>query len=114
MAILFCVLVSPLAHAADPQIENVSKGESKDLYFQINVSGTVYVKIAAKPGESACANFWWIKWPLGNIKALGRHCNFARFEIPGITDLALSSKLRVGGGENSLGNRLYGRPPDRN
>ena len=93
------IVPSPV-YAADPQIETVQKGESKDLYFQINLSGKVFVNVGSPPGGSNCAEFWWIKWPLGNIKSLGRHCGATSFDIPGLLDFAISSKLRVGGTDN--------------
>lgn len=93
-------MVLSSAHAADPQIETVQKGESKDLYFQINLSGKVFVNVGGPPGGTNCAEFWWIKWPLGNIQSLGRHCGVASFDIPGVLDFAISSKLRVGGTDN--------------
>lgn len=86
----------------DPQIHVVNKGQSADLYFQINIKGTVFVKVAAKPGESNCADFWWIKWPLGTVESLGRHCGAASFKIPGLFDFAFSSKLRVGATANQV------------
>lgn len=88
--------------AADSQIVDVPAHASKDLYFQFNLSGTVYVKIAAKLGGSPCAEFWWIKWPLGTIETLGMHCNFAAFEIPSLFGLSVSSKLRVGAAANPI------------
>lgn len=91
-----------LVHAAGAQLISLSPGDSADAYFEANLSGKVYVKIGAKAGDSACAEFWWIKWPLGNVESLGRHCDFAEFEIPGMLGLAISSKLRVGGATNPI------------
>lgn len=84
------------AIAADYQIIDVRPGETVDTYFQINLSGKVYVRIETKRGPS-CAEFWWIIWPFGTIKSLGRQCNGENFEIPGLSDFAFSSKLRAGG-----------------
>ena len=88
--------------AADPQIIEVKPGESADAYFSVNISGKVFIKIAAKPGEEACADFWWIKWPAASVTQLGRHCNAASFEIPGLFGWppSVSSKLRVGISKN--------------
>lgn len=77
-------------------------GETADAYFSINIKGKVFVKIAAKPGEEACADFWWIKWPWGTIEQLGRHCNGASFEIPSLFAFTLSLKLRVGGTKKTV------------
>lgn len=101
--LLLAVAPKPVfAQASDRRIYTVHKGESADLYFEINLKGVVYIRVAAKPGESNCANFWWIKWPFGNIVSLGRHCGTAGFKIPGVLDFAFSSKLRVGATENEV------------
>lgn len=90
------------ANGAGPKIVDIPPQKSVDLYFQFNLSGSVFVKIGAKPGDSPCADFWWIKWPLGTIEKLGRHCNFAQFKIPSVFDLSISSKLRVGAADNPI------------
>lgn len=91
------------AQVRDLEIHTIQKGQSSDLYFQINLKGRVFINIASRAGESNCANLWWIKWPLGNIEDLGRHCGLASFEIPTLfRNLAFSSKLRVGATENEI------------
>jgi hypothetical protein len=92
---------TPLA-ASDAQVIYVPPGESVDVFFQINTSGRVYVKIAAPAGEAPCADFWWIEWPLGTVSQLGRHCNEAVFEIPGLLAASISAKLRAGGATSQL------------
>lgn len=101
---LLMPLACNVARAADPDIFNVKPGESVDAYFSVNISGKVFVKIGAKPGEEACADFWWIKWPAGSVHQLGRHCNGASFAIPGLFGWppSVSSKLRAGGAKNPV------------
>ena len=101
-AIALSALACGVAQAADPQIIELKPNESADAYFSVNISGKVFVKIAAKPGEDACTDFWWIKWPMGEVTKLGRHCGGASFEIPGLFGWppTISSKLRVGGAKN--------------
>jgi hypothetical protein len=82
--------------AADYQIIDVAPGQKVDVTFEINLTGKVYVRILAQRG-SGCADFWWIVWPLGYVRQLGRHCGAAEFGYPGLRDLAFSSKLRAGG-----------------
>jgi len=90
------------AVAADPQRVDLAKGGTADVYFEMNISGKLFVSMAARPGESACADFWWIKWPFGTVESLGRHCGFASFDIPGLTSFAVSAKLRAGGPANDV------------
>jgi hypothetical protein len=93
--------VSGPADAADSQTISVEPGKNTDAYLEVNVSGTLYVAIHSAGGQP-CANFWWIKWPFGNIENVGRKCGNASFKIPGIFDLAVIAKLRVGGAEQPL------------
>ncbi|MCK3775226.1 hypothetical protein MZK49_00610 [Ensifer sesbaniae] len=91
MAMLF--MAGPGA-ARDYDIVTVKSGDTADVYFQINLSGTLYLDIRTKDGVG-CANLWWITWPLGTIKSEGRHCGFVKLDIPGFFDLSFSSKLRA-------------------
>jgi hypothetical protein len=89
-------LSTPNVRAADYQVIDVQPGQTVDVYFEINLSGTVSLRIATKTGLG-CAELWWIKWPLGDIKSLGRKCGSARLALPGITDFAVAGKLRATG-----------------
>ena len=103
MVVGIVLVASTLAGAAPNfQIIDVPAGSSQDVYFEINLKGTVYLHVVADDGGEACAEFWWIKWPLGNIQSLGRHCGSASFPIPGLFDFAISAKLRVGGAAKHL------------
>jgi hypothetical protein len=103
-ALTACVLaaMSRPAGAADSQTISVQPGKNTDAYLEVNVSGTLYVSIRSIAGFS-CANFWWIKWPLGNIQDVGKQCGNTSFKIPGIFDgAAFAAKLRVGGAQQPL------------
>ncbi|MEY9402014.1 hypothetical protein ABIF66_001816 [Bradyrhizobium japonicum] len=89
-------LGSQNALAADYQIIDIQPGQTVDVYFEVNLKGTVSLRIATRTGLG-CAELWWIKWPLGEIKSLGKKCGVARLEIPGFTDLAVAGKLRATG-----------------
>jgi hypothetical protein len=82
--------------AAEYQVIDLQPGQTVDVYFDINLSGSVSLRIVTKSGLG-CAELWWIKWPLGDIKSLGRKCGSARIALPGITDFAIAGKLRAGG-----------------
>lgn len=95
-------LATGSVRAADLRVIEVKPGHSEDAYFSINLKGKVFVQLAAENGAEACAEFWWIRWPLGTVEPLGRHCNMAAFSIPSFFSLTLSSKLRVGGVSNRV------------
>jgi hypothetical protein len=94
--VVACAWYPATARAADFQIIDLRPGETVDVYFEINVSGSVVLRIATQNGPG-CAEFWWIKWPLGNISSLGRRCASTRIAIPGLSDLAVAGKLRATG-----------------
>lgn len=73
----------------------VEVGESTDIYWELNLKGKLYL-YAEADGKAACLDYWWIVWPLSQIKKLGTHCGKAEFEIPGLRQLALGGKLRAG------------------
>lgn len=89
-------LPSASANAADYQMIELNRGQTVDVYFDINLAGTVALRIATKSGPG-CADLWWIKWPFGNIESLGRRCGSFRLSIPGITRFAVAAKLRASG-----------------
>lgn len=99
---LMMFLCTPFTFAENQKVIEIVPGQNGDAYFEINLKGSVYVYLVGEPGGEPCADFWWIIWPLGNIKTLGRFCHQATFEIPGWTSFAFSSKLRVGGAKNRV------------
>lgn len=74
----------------------VEPSSDVDAYWSINLSGRVFLT-ADIGGEPACLEYWWITWPFGRVKNLGRYCGHVSFDIPGVSDLAVGGKLRVGG-----------------
>jgi len=81
--------------SADIQIVDVPKGRAVDVYFEVNLKAKVFIRIGAAGGAEPCAEFWWVKWPFGSIESLGRRCNSASFEVPGLTNHSISAKLRA-------------------
>jgi hypothetical protein len=73
----------------------VDPSQTVDVYWSVNLSGTVYVA-ADVDGRPACLDYWWIRWPTTSIKSLGRHCGRAAFVLPGLSELAVGGKLRAG------------------
>jgi hypothetical protein len=92
-ALVAILIASGPGAAKDYDIVSIKAGDTADVYFQINLSGTLYLDIRTKDG-AGCANLWWIKWPFGTIKDEGKRCGFVRLDIPGFFDLSFSSKLR--------------------
>jgi hypothetical protein len=57
LAVLLFILNAPAGLAADYQIVDIRPGETVDTYFEINLSGSVFIRIETKSGPS-CAEFW--------------------------------------------------------
>jgi hypothetical protein len=89
-------IAASAARAADYQVIAIDPGQTVDVYFEIDLSGTVALRIETAGGPG-CAEFWWIKWPFANISSLGRICGTTHIPIPGLTALAISGKLRASG-----------------
>lgn len=94
LAFIGALITANPALAADRQIVKAPAGKTVDAYFQINVSGDLFLRIKTKDGSN-CARFWWIKWPFGSVSQLGRLCGSVKIPIPGIFSFSVASKLRV-------------------
>lgn len=92
-------MISSSALAADYKTVWIDKGGSADIYWEINLAGKVYLA-ADHEGSPACLDYWWIAWPFGNIKQLGRHCGRVEFSLPGLTSFSVAAKLRAGGADS--------------
>ena len=99
---LLAALIPTIVTAAEHQIILVNPGQNTDVYFEINLKGSVFLSIYSPDGGDQCAEFWWITWPFGSVKSIGRLCDSARLEIPGLSAFAVSAKLRVGGAKVPL------------
>src|SRR5271156_3875749 len=76
----FLALETAIANDA-PQIVDIPEGQSADVFFQINTSGKLYLKVVAAGGES-CVDLSWIKWPNGEVQNVGRTCGNATIAPP--------------------------------
>jgi hypothetical protein len=94
LVIAATLLFDSFAVAQEHQLIRVASGATEDIYFEINLSGNLYLSIRS-PDGIGCVDLWWIKWPLGNLTQLGKRCGNVRLAIPGISDFAISAKLRA-------------------
>lgn len=95
--VFICMAISPRAvWAAKYQVIELYPGQDVDVYFEINLSGTVALRIETMSGPG-CVELWWIRWPLGSIASLGKRCGSFRLPIPGVTEFTVSAKLRATG-----------------
>jgi hypothetical protein len=84
------------ARAEDYKTIWVDPGKNVDVYWDINLSGRVFLA-ADINGGPACLDYWWIVWPFTQIKQLGHHCGRVTFNLPALSDWAVGGKLRAGG-----------------
>ena len=64
LATILVASLSTTSHAADYELVRIPAGSTGNVYFEVNMSGQVFLSIRDTRGP-ACANLWWIKWPLG-------------------------------------------------
>lgn len=57
----------------DAKSELLLAGQTKAIYWQINLKGRVFLDVRAKGGEG-CAYFFWRYWPFGQTLSLGEKC----------------------------------------
>jgi hypothetical protein len=92
----FTPLYASPAHALSgpPQIAQLPPGTATDIYFEINSSGKLWLRIGNASGP-ACATLWWIKWPFGNVSQIGKICGSTQLDVPGVFGFSISAKLRA-------------------
>jgi hypothetical protein len=74
---------------------SLASAETRDLYSEFNVTGSVTVSVADTHGANRCANFWWVTRLTGGVRQLGRVCGRKTFDIPSFLGISLASKLRA-------------------
>jgi hypothetical protein len=80
------------AAARDYEVVSIKAGVTEDVYFQVNLEGTLYLSIRTKDGEG-CANLRWRTGPFFREQDEGRRCGLVKLDVPGFFDLALWSTL---------------------
>lgn len=95
LAAILSAALPTAAHSKDVDTTWVERGQSVDVYWEINVEGKIFVA-ADSEGRRACLDYWWIAWPFGKVIDLGRHCGQAAFKLPGIGEFSIGAKLRAG------------------
>ena len=71
MAILTIFHLSINVVLADDQIKSGKPGQNITLWYGVNFTGHIYLKIHGENGTH-CANLWWIV--MGIVKQIGRRC----------------------------------------
>ena len=75
----------------EPLVQHIRDGETKKVYWAINITGVVYLSIRSRTG-TGCARMFWRPIPtFGRTFSLNDVCGNVRAEVPG------SSKWAVGG-----------------
>jgi hypothetical protein len=97
--VILDLILIPVAMADDVKIIWVEPGQNVDIYWSIDLSGSVFV-VADNDGQAACLDYWWIAWPFTQLVQLGRHCGRATFRLPGFSSYAIGGKLRAGGADS--------------
>ena len=92
------IFISVTMIAASPALGAITR----DIYSEINVSGSIILQITDKNGASACANVWWITRVTGGVRQLGLLCGRHTIPIPNFLGISLASKLRASAGPDTV------------
>lgn len=92
IAVLAVTFMAGEGAARDYDVVSLKSGERKEVYFQINLSGNVYLDIRNKDG-AGCATLEWTSWWNMWRKEEQRQCGFATIKIPGVFDGAVWGTL---------------------
>lgn len=92
-AIFLATLGNSQASASDEAVVvHLRDGETKSVYWQINLTGVVFLSIRSAAG-AGCARMFWRTFPLNRTVSLEEICGNVRLEIPGIRNGAIMSTL---------------------
>jgi hypothetical protein len=85
----------PLAARAgdEPLVQHLRDGETKKVYWGINLNGVVYLSIRGRGGQG-CARVFWRPIPaFGRTITLNDVCGNVRTEIPDFSSWAIGGEL---------------------
>jgi hypothetical protein len=81
------------ARAEEPLVQHLRGGETKEIYWGINLRGVVYLSIRGRDGVG-CAHMFWRPIPIfGRTIPLNDVCGNIRTEIPGASRWAIGGEL---------------------
>jgi hypothetical protein len=92
VAVLAVLSMTREAAARDYDIVSLKSGERKEVYFQVNLGGNVYLDIRNKDG-AGCATLEWTSWWNLWRKEEQRQCGFTTIKIPGVFEGAVWGTL---------------------
>jgi hypothetical protein len=77
----------------DPIVKHLRDGETKDVYWEVNLKGVVYLSVRSRDG-AGCARMFWRPIPhFGRTISLQDVCGNIRAEIPGFSSWAIGGVL---------------------
>lgn len=103
LSILLLAAAFPqLALSQQIQTIRIAKGETKDVWFGVNVAGKLHLAVRTRDGRDR-VNLWWITWGVGSTTPLDNWGPSGDLDIPitwwkGI----LSAKLRGTAAEDTV------------
>jgi len=76
-----CFLVSTLAYGQAPQRIKIPAGQTADLWYGVNVTGNLNIRIQTRDGKNEL-KLSWIKWGVGSIQEIGNWGPAGSINIP--------------------------------
>ena len=82
LAILIAVATQiTQAKCSDATSASLLPGQTKSIYWQFNLKGSVYLSIRSKQGVG-CVYLFWKYYPFNQIVSLGNTCGDVTLELP--------------------------------
>ena len=89
---ILCLLPSS-ASPQEPLVQRLQDGETKRIYWAINLKGVVYLSVRGRDGFG-CARIFWRPIPhFGRTFSLNDVCGNRRIEIPDSSSWAIGGQL---------------------
>lgn len=94
LSIIALMLFSPCTSTAadDAAVTELKRGEETLVYWQINLTGLLWLSIRGPTGLD-CVHLHWRTYPLFLKKSIGKTCGNVRLEVPGLSSGAVAASL---------------------
>jgi hypothetical protein len=93
LGIILSFFSHPVFASDEPLVQRLRDGETKRIYWAVNLKGFVFLSIRGRAG-AGCARVFWRPIPnFGRTITLNDVCGNTRIEIPGASNWAIGGEL---------------------
>lgn len=92
LSLLAMGITSVEGKCEDATIVHVPAGETKLIYWEVNLSGVVWISIR-RESSLGCAELFWRTYPFFGRTPLGERCGSFQLSVPSLSSGALAAAL---------------------